>query len=98
MSDIHDTLALTLWIMSELLGEFFQTVAFVFPVLGVLFLLNLVFLLIFHIKTRYWHEIFVFAGIDGKIVGAKNKYRRFFWQSIHKLARQYFWIRSKFAR
>ena len=52
MSDIHDTLALTLWIMSELLGEFFQTMSFVFPVLGVLFLLNLIFLLIFHIKTR----------------------------------------------
>ena len=95
MNDVHDALALTLWIMSELLGEFFQTICYVFPLLGVLFFINLVFLWIFHRKASGWLEILVFSYINGNIIASENKFRRFFWECVHKLAREYYWLRSK---
>lgn len=95
MNDVHDALALTLWIMSELLGEFFQTICYVFPLLGVLFFINLVFLWVFHKKASGWLEILVFSYINGNIIASENKFRCFFWECVHKLAREYYWLRSK---
>ena len=92
-------LALTLWILLGLLSEIFQFSVFVYGFTALAFFLNLVFLVILHHKAEGWPEFVIFGYINGKIVcNYNNKFRRFFWECAHKLAREYYWLKFKFAR
>lgn len=98
MNSTNDTLALTLWILSELLGEILTSLIYILPLLGAVVILNIVFLWIFHRRTEGWHEIFVLGYIGARITWAKGTWEARQWKAIHLLARQYFWIKNKFAR
>ena len=98
MNDFHDALELTLWILSELLVEIYRSVAIVMPLLGFVVIVNLVFLWIFHKRIEGWHEIFVLGYINARITLAKEQHIILLWKGVHLLARQYFWIKNKFAR
>ena len=98
MNSTNDTLALTLWILSELLGEILASLIYILPLLGAVVILNIVFLWIFHNRTKDWHEIFVLGYIGARITWAKGTWEERLWKAAHLLARQYFWIKNKFAR
>lgn len=98
MNSINDTLALTLWILSELLGEILASLIYILPLLGAVVILNIVFLWIFHNRAKDWHEILVLGYIGARITWAKGVWEERQWKAIHLLARQYFWIKNKFAR
>ena len=117
MNSTNDTLALTLWILSELLGEIFASLVYLLPILGAVVILNVVFLWIFHRRTENWsrrpqhgiianilsciiepHEVYVLGYINGRISWAKSRKETVLWKAIHLLAREYFWIKNKFAR
>ena len=98
MNSTNDTLALTLWILSELLGEILTSLIYILPLLGAVVILNIVFLWIFHNRTKDWHEILVLGYIGARITWAKGTLEERQWKAIHLLARQYFWIKNKFAR
>ena len=95
---MNEALALTLGFLPKLLDALFQIVLYISPVIGGAFLLNLIFLLIFHIKAKDYFEFIVFGYINGKIITAKHKFTYFLWECVHKFARQYYWLRSKFTR
>lgn len=98
MNSTNDTLALTLWILSELLGEIFASLVYILPLLGAVVILNIVFLWIFHKRIEGWHEILVLGYINARITWTKDKHTTLLWKGVHLLARQYFWIKNKFAR
>ena len=98
MNSTNDTLALTLWILSELLGEILASLIYILPLLGAVVILNIVFLWIFHRRIEGWHEILVLGYIGARITWAKGTWEERQWKVIHLLARQYFWIKNKFAR
>lgn len=117
MNSTNDTLALTLWILSELLGEILASLIYILPLLGAVVILNIVFLWIFHRRIKNWsrrpqhgiianilsciiepHEVYVLGYINGRISWAKSRKETVLWKAIHLLARQYFWIKNKFAR
>lgn len=117
MNSTNDTLALTLWILSELLGEILASLIYILPLLGAVVILNIVFLWIFHRRIRDWstrqqrgilatilscivqpHEIYVLGYINGRITWATTRREALLWRAVHLLARQYFWIKNKFAR
>ena len=93
------TLALTLWILLGLFSEIFQFSVYVYGFTLLVMLVNLIFLWIFHRNVKYFYEFMVFMYISGRIVyNQNNKFRHAFWNAVYLLAREYYWLKSKFAR